>query len=81
MLKEGNVYITLRSKHFAQIGQETEMIEKNYKNCVLCKKLYTGWGNNPEPLEHPAYKCCDVCNETKVIPARIAEVYARRMNA
>jgi len=51
------------------------------KICVLCKETYSGWGNNPEPLEHPGYKCCDVCNKNKVIPARIAELYSRRTNA
>ena len=51
------------------------------KHCVLCKEIYSGWGNNPEPLEHPESKCWDVCYDTKVILARIEEVYSRRSNA
>tara|TARA_R100000655_G_scaffold33145_1_gene65325 strand:- start:680 stop:853 length:174 start_codon:yes stop_codon:yes gene_type:complete len=56
------------------------MNQKKVKTCVLCKEGYTGWGNNPEPLEHPAFKCCNVCNVSRVIPARMAELYSRRSN-
>ena len=39
--------------------------------CCLCKKKDTvGYGNNPFPLKKKG-KCCDECNSTKVIPARI----------
>lgn len=52
--------------------------------CVLCGALCEPWpdgdppggyGNNPAPLaedtdEHPQ-RCCDTCNITKVIPARL----------
>lgn len=35
------------------------------------------WGNNPEPLmRDDENRCCDHCNFTKVIPARI-ERYQR----
>jgi len=43
--------------------------------CCLCKKISYGWGdkaqwgNNPQPLAKG--ECCDECNRTKVIPARI----------
>ena len=63
------------------VGGATGAGDLMLKCCVLCKETYSGWGNNPEPLEHPAYKCCDVCNENKVIPARIAELYSRSSNA
>tara|TARA_R100000995_G_scaffold78911_1_gene49751 strand:+ start:1096 stop:1263 length:168 start_codon:yes stop_codon:yes gene_type:complete len=53
------------------------MNQEKFKTCVLCKEEYTGWGNNPEPLEHPAFKCCNVCNISRVIPARMAELYSR----
>ena len=39
--------------------------------CVLCKKEIKGYGNNPEPLAGNKTSCCDECNITKVIPARI----------
>jgi len=38
--------------------------------CVLCKEHFTGIGNNPVPLKTSGV-CCDSCNTTKVIPARI----------
>ncbi len=44
--------------------------------CCLCKNKCMGWGdnneygNNPAPLKHKG-ECCDTCNDTKVIPARI----------
>ena len=32
----------------------------------------TGYGNNPAPLgEHEDDRCCNVCNDIKVIPARL----------
>jgi hypothetical protein len=30
-----------------------------------------GYGNNPEPLASHPGRCCNDCNATKVIPARI----------
>jgi len=41
--------------------------------CAICSKNYTGWGNNAEPVCDG--QCCDLCNSTKVIPARIAEMF------
>ena len=41
--------------------------------CCLCGAECTGWGNNPYPCE-PKFggdRCCDECNSTKVIPARL----------
>jgi len=38
--------------------------------CCLCGKEKNDYGNNPYPLEKKG-SCCDECNKTKVIPARI----------
>jgi len=45
--------------------------------CVLCdEKIYpepvSGWaeGNNPAPLADKG-RCCKLCDDTKVLPARI----------
>lgn len=54
--------------------------DANFKNsltedkeiCVLCGKHIVGYGNNPFPLADEG-KCCDECNKTKVIPARIKD--------
>lgn len=40
------------------------------KKCILCNKIFNGYGNNPEPLSNKGM-CCDICNDTKVIPARL----------
>jgi len=37
--------------------------------CSICKKDYDGWGNNAEPVN--SGRCCDGCNWTQVIPARL----------
>ena len=47
--------------------------EAKEEKCVICKKTITGYGNNAEPLAQG--KCCDKCNTSKVIPARIAQLY------
>ena len=42
--------------------------------CSLCNKLCEGFGHNPEPLDSFENRCCDECNETQVIPMRIANI-------
>lgn len=39
------------------------------QKCILCKKKFVGFGNNPEPLAK-AGRCCDKCN-VDVINARL----------
>ena len=42
--------------------------------CVLCGGFFYGYGNNPYPLAtEEDDECCDMCNATKVIPARLAK--------
>lgn len=41
--------------------------------CVFCGKEFEGYGNNPEPVAHEG-RCCDNCNETVVIPARLLQM-------
>ena len=45
--------------------------------CCFCKEEIDGYGNNPEPAAEGELKCCDKCNWSVVIPARINE--ARRL--
>lgn len=42
--------------------------EEEVKICPLCGKPYTGWGNNPSPLEMDMV--CDECNLNVIIPLR-----------
>jgi hypothetical protein len=44
-------------------------------DCSLCSQKYPGYGNNPAPL--PGESCCDACNITKVIPARMNAKYTK----
>jgi hypothetical protein len=44
---------------------------KEYE-CCFCKKTFSGYGHNPEPLKDGIVnRCCDKCNVSKVIPARV----------
>lgn len=50
-------------------------------DCCLCGEPCepwhappTGFGHNPEPLAEWPDRCCTSCNDTKVIPARIARI-------
>ena len=36
--------------------------------CSMCRKLYSGFGNNAQPFEG---RCCDQCNADRVLPERI----------
>lgn len=41
--------------------------------CCLCGKEFEGYGNNPWPIAEEG-ECCDECNNTKVIWARLVEL-------
>ena len=40
--------------------------------CVICNSKFYGFGHNAEPVKKG--RCCDLCNDIKVIPARILEL-------
>jgi len=40
--------------------------------CSICAETITGYGNNAMPINDG--RCCDECNSTKVIPARLAKI-------
>lgn len=41
--------------------------------CCICGKKFIGWGNNPWPVvKDDDARCCDDCNSSVVLPARIA---------
>lgn len=41
----------------------------NKGKCVFCKRTITNYGNYAEPVKNG--RCCDLCNELVVIPARL----------
>jgi hypothetical protein len=45
--------------------------------CSLCGEEIAGHGNNAEPVS--AGRCCDSCNLSAVIPARLANAFGSRI--
>lgn len=76
------IFATAKKKDDSKSEEETETVKittkdsasKKAKKCCLCGKEIDGYGNNPWPLAEEG-ECCDECNETKVIPARIEKAY------
>jgi hypothetical protein len=47
--------------------------------CCICGGMCKGYGNNPWPVvEDVGSRCCEYCNDTKVIPARIKLMTERK---
>ena len=45
---------------------------KRFHVCCFCGTIFAGYGNNPYPADKSEdARCCDYCNDTIVIPARI----------
>lgn len=50
------------------------MTSKTFK-CCICGTKNTGFGNNPWPVaEADGARCCDFCNASVVIPARLSDI-------
>jgi hypothetical protein len=43
---------------------------KEKGKCCLCGEIYEHYGNNPAPIMFNG-RCCDDCNENRVIPERL----------
>ena len=53
--------------------------EEKKKVCCICGKEFRGWGNDPWPVNKRRNTvCCDECNVTKVLEARIKLVQEGR---
>ena len=50
-----------------------ECLDDENPICCICgSKCENEWGNNPWPINtNEDARCCDICNETIVIPQRI----------
>ena len=54
--------------------QEDKNEKKENPICCICgNKCENAWGNNPYPVKEEG-RCCDNCNTTKVIPARLEKL-------
>ena len=48
--------------------------------CSICKnKIYTEHGHNAQPINNG--RCCEMCNQKIVIPARIKECLNENRNS
>ena len=56
------------------------MSELKYYACVFCGDDVGQWGNNPNPVKDEG-RCCDNCNLTIVIPARLWRLNIKGANA
>ena len=47
--------------------------------CCICGNLIIGeWGNNPWPVvKDEDAKCCDECNSTVVLAARLGQMFGK----
>jgi hypothetical protein len=77
------VRMTFASRKFNQIsihvGDDYDyalifQIKYDLPKCCLCGIQFVGFGNNPYPLKDEKHDCCNDCNTTKVIPARLRVV-------
>lgn len=69
-------------RYRASLGNDfkiKEELTEDKETCILCGKHIEGYGNNPAPLADEG-KCCDECNKTKVIPARMKTLRGKKMN-
>jgi len=46
------------------------------RNCNICKENYIGYGNNAQPVSDG--RCCDKCNFSIVIPARLKSILEQK---
>ena len=49
--------------------------------CCFCGETFYDYGNNPAPADDtPGARCCDNCNSSIVIPARVEAYLQARAN-
>ena len=49
------------------------MSETKIQRCCICNMPIIGYGNNPAPVKSEG-RCCDDCNTTRVVPARLRQL-------
>ena len=60
--KKENKMVTQRVTHKGE----------DYWSCSICGNFFSGYGNNPDPVTSGEDdECCNDCNYSKVLPARI----------
>jgi hypothetical protein len=74
----------MNKKKWGQPNEMVKALDQYHKKralaetviCCLCEKGFNDpyGGHNPDPLGKEGDRCCDDCNATKVIPARLANI-------
>jgi hypothetical protein len=67
--EKDKIIIVKFEEESSKLIQKWEGMVTEKKKCVLCKKIFRGYGNNSQPLKDGL--CCDDCNLNKVIPERL----------
>ena len=72
-LPDAEGYENFTEKDFFELLTSDRYYDKDKEEhiCCLCGDVFYGYGNNPSPLARSSKRCCDMCNMTKVIPARL----------
>lgn len=70
---EGHEYISCAVYNYIDRALSTTIPSKKYKCCLCGSPILTPYGNNPEPLSNMG-RCCESCNLSLVIPARLKGV-------
>jgi hypothetical protein len=76
-LLEGELTQEEYDEHVRELDRTAERRLAGERKCAICGGRYAGHGNNPAPVAEG--RCCDVCNDIAVIPARIARAYGRAL--
>lgn len=57
------------------------MTELTRQVCCICGERFIGYGNDPWPIvKDEDARCCDECNDTKVLSARLAQMFGGKEN-
>mgnify|MGYP000998209743 CR=1 FL=1 len=66
----------LNDKELEKFCKENN-INLDEKTCVICNKLFTEFGANPQPVKESGV-CCNKCDNEVVIPARMEGLNAKK---
>lgn len=58
------------------VKNASKIIRNSEKKCSICLMEYEGYGHNAAPINEG--RCCEQCNNSNVIPARVYEIFKER---
>lgn len=72
-IEDGQVILIDETGTEISLDESLKESEEPEAECCICHKHFKGYGNNPYPVAEEG-RCCDECNATIVIPARINQL-------